>query len=129
MLNKLIIVSGYNYNSCLNFLSKREIATLITPENNLHYIDIREHIDKYLFKLNLNTLGVLTFSDFVITYIRRLIAEEKINYKNVDMYFIEKNENVINIEITKMNGLSVWPVGFGDGMEIELCKILKARKC
>lgn len=99
------------------------------PENSLHYTDIREYINKYLFKLDLNTLGILTFSDFVITYIRRLVAEEKINYKNVDMYFIEKNKNVINIEITKMNELSTWPVGFGDGMEIELCKILKARKC
>jgi predicted ATPase len=129
---KIIIVSGFDSTQMVKFASDKidinnNERILMFPESGLHYSNIIKLFEE-VFKNNFAKIAIITHSEFVITHIRRLVGEEKINYKNVEIYFIDENQNSIKIEIYESGSLSAWPKGFEEGLIEEFGKLSRIRR-
>ena len=132
-IEKLIIVCGVDTYEMNRFAAqklfdqytifKNQNLILKFPENNKHPFHIKDDLDKWL-NANTNSI-IITHSEFVFTYLRRLVAEEAINFLNLEIYWIEPiNNEAQKLTINKHGFMDNWPGGMFDSSVMESHKIL-----
>jgi predicted ATPase len=122
MIEKLIIIAGIDTKIIENFAHDLECKLNIFvkrfPENSLHPSKLKKDVKFWID--NFNKLIICTHSDFLFTHLRALICQNKIHFRNVEIYWISGSGDSIKIEIDKDGRIENWPKGFFDSIDEEL---------
>lgn len=104
------------------------IVCLEQPELHLHPAVQSRLSDFFLIARPDISLIIETHSEYLITRLRRRIADQTIDPTEVSIFFAEQTAGVTNLselEISQLGNFSEWPKGFFDTQEIEERQIVE----
>jgi predicted ATPase len=99
------------------------------PELHLHPAVQSRLADFFLFARPDVSLVIETHSEYLITRMRRRVAERKINADKVALIFAEQQEGVSEfnqLRVDSLGDLSAWPAGFFDTQDEENRALVQA---
>lgn len=105
------------------------VLLLEQPELHLHPAVQSKLADFFLFARPDLRIIVETHSEYLITRIRRRIAEQRVMPGDVALTFVEQRNGISmprSIEIAETGDLSSWPEGFFDAQDIDSLAIVRA---
>ena len=111
-----------------NILISKDNSILIIecPESILHPNSQSKLINFITRNINNSQFFIKTYSEHILNAFRVNIVEERLNYNNISIFNLSKeNENISieNIEINKDGTIYNWPIGFFDQFDIDCNKI------
>lgn len=112
-------------------LSVRRGSTMLVeqPELHLHPAVQSKLADFFLFARTDINIIVETHSEYLVTRIRRRVAEDKVNVNSVTFLFAEQESgrtSMRTLTLDEYGDLDVWPRGFFDAQDLESREIVRA---
>lgn len=113
-------------------MPKEGVLIVENPEAHLHPAG-QSRMGRFLGKVAGSGAQVIveTHSDHVINGIRLAVAEDRvIDSTSVVVHFFGEEEDggVTAIELTSRGGLTIWPKGFFDQIEVDLGRLARAKR-